>query len=1011
MLYSVVQAQSISGIVSDANGPLPGANVVVKGTTNGTTTDFDGKFMLNEVSANSILQISFIGYATQEVGINGKTTISVILKEDASSLEEVVVVGYGTQKKSVVTGAISSVKAEQIAKTSVALTSQALQGQTAGVTVLPQSGAPGAGVKIRIRGAGSNGNSDPIYVVDGMRTGNIDFLDPSDIESMEILKDAASAAIYGADGGNGVIMISTKKGRAGALNVSYSTQYGIQTLRNSVEMMNADQYVQWIDETQPPGNKPNKAEWLGKEGTNWIDASTEDAAIQRHSLQVSGGNEKSTFLLSGNFLTQDGLFGGSKTNFNRTTVRFNSNHKVSTYFEVGNNFSYSLNKRKAFTEDDSYNGIMNHAMLMDPLTPTHYPSGTVLPQHVQNALADGKMIPMNSNGEYYGISNYIIGEIANPIGQIGLDNGLSQETKLIGNVFANIKPIEGLVITTRFGTEQAFNNYDDWSRKFWWNQNKENTTNTKTYNQGIWKTWLWENFATYSKTIDKHEFSAMLGMSAQDSEYRYLNSRASGMIKEGDEWAPFGDATIAGSVSGNKYPTSMTSYFGRLTYAFDDRYLFQASLRNDNSSLFAPDKRAGYFPAFSAGWVLTNESFWNMESLNYLKLRGSWGSNGSTSNIGAGQWKALVTKNGLKYPDALGNFHTVGELQALPNENITWETTVQTDLGFDLRALDSRLTVGFDYYNKVTKDLLTPSSPPLSTGYPAPYANAGDVTNKGIEIELGWRETKGDFNYGINLNFTTIKNEVTYLNPLLDRVDGTSLPVLGTITSFELGLPVWFYRGYKTDGIFQNQADITSYTSSLGNVTSWSPQPGDPIVVDANGDGDINDQDRTYIGDPHPDFMLATTFDLEYKEFDLKVFVQGAFGQENFMALARVDNPTTNRPSFFFTDRWTGEGSTNSFPKASYSDPIIYSSDLMVQDASYLKIKQIQFGYNFKPEIISKMGMNSLRLYVSLDDYFTFTKYKGIDPEVGSFSNNSQGIDRGLYPNPSRFMTGLSVTF
>jgi TonB-linked SusC/RagA family outer membrane protein len=434
-------------------------------------------------------------------------------------------------------------------------------------------------------------------------------------------------------------------------------------------------------------------------------------------------------------------------------------------------------------------------------------------------------------------------------------------------------------------------------------------------------------------------------------------------------------------------------------------------LRNDNSSLFSPDKRAGYFPAVSAGWVISNESFWNVESINQLKLRGSWGQNGSTANIAAGQWRALITKDGLKYSDAAGNLLPVGELKALPNEDITWETTEQTDLGFDLRAFDNRFTFGFDYYNKVTKDLLTPSSPPLSTGYSAPYANAGDVTNKGLEFELDWREQKKDFSYGINLNLTTMKNEVTYLNPLLDRVDGAALPTLGTVTVFELGQPVWYYRGYKTDGIFQNQSQVDAYKTSLGKVTSYSPVPGDPIVVDNNHDGDITDSDKTYIGDPHPDLMIATTIDLAYKNFDFKLFLQGAFGGENFMALARTDLAYTNRPSFFYTDRWTGEGSTNSFPRASISNPYTYSSDLMVQDASYVKIKQIQLGYNFNRDLIKQLGMTSLRFYLSLDDWFTFTKYKGIDPEVGSFNNNSQGIDRGLYPTASRFMTGLSATF
>jgi len=1011
-VYGQAQDVSISGKVLDDMGlPIPGATILLKGTLTSTSSDFDGKYQIMAPS-EGVLMISFIGYGTSNVQISGRTQITVQLHSETQNLNEVVVVGYGTQKKSVVTGAISSIKANQIAHLSVATTSQALQGQTAGVTVLPQSGAPGAGTKIRIRGAGSNGNSDPIYVVDGMRTSNIDFLDPNDIEKIEILKDAASAAIYGADGGNGVVMLTTKKGKVGSMNVSFSTQFGFQSLRTKLEMMDADQYVHWIDETNPSGPHPSVAEWSGKKGTNWVDETAENSAPMMHnSLQISGGNEVSTFMLSGNFFTQDGLFGGDKTNFNRTTMRFNSNHKVSKYFEAGENFSYSINKRKAFTEDDSFNGIMNHAMLLDPVTPVYYPKGTPLPQHVQDALAAGQPLAMTENGEYYGLSQYVLSELANPIGQIAIDNGQTTETKFIGNVYANIKPFDGFVFTTRFGIEQRFTNFEDWNPKNWWNSQKKSDINSKTFNQSQFKTWLWENFATYSKTIDKHEFSALLGMSAQDTESSYLNTVTNGMIKEGDNWSTVGETPVTGTVSGNKYPSSMDSYFGRITYAYDNKYLFQASLRNDNSSLFAPDKRAGYFPAVSAGWVISNESFWKIEAINQFKLRASWGQNGSTSNIDAGQWKALITKDGLKYPDADGVLHTVGELKALPNEDITWETTEQTDFGFDLRALDNRLTFGFDYYNKVTKDLLTPSSPPLSTGYAAPFANAGDVTNKGMEFELGWREEKNDFNYGISLNLTTMKNEVTYLNPLLDRVDGAALPTLGTVTVFELGQPVWYYRGFKTNGIYQNQAQVDAYKTSLGNVTSYNPAPGDPIVVDTNGDGDINTSDKTYIGDPHPDFSIATTIDLEYKGFDFKLFLQGTFGGENFMALSRTDLSYTNRPSFFYTDRWTGEGSTNSFPRASSSDPYTYTSDLMVQDASYVKIKQIQLGYNFKRELIKQIGMTSLRLYLSLDDYFTFTKYKGIDPEIGSFNNNSQGIDRGLYPTASRFMTGLSATF
>jgi len=1003
----------IQGKVLDETGsPLPGVSIIILGSSNGTTTDFDGNYTI-EASKGDVLTFSFMGYSTKEVIVESNT-LNVTLQPDSKLLGDVIVVGYGVQKKSVVTGAISSISSEDISKTSVASTSQALQGQTSGVTVLPSSGSPGAPTKIRIRGAGSNGNSDPIYVVDGMKTRNIDFLDPSDIKSMEVLKDAASASIYGSDGGNGVIMITTKQGKKGTLNVSYNMQYGIQDVRHQMDMMNADQYSTWIAELNPAGEKPNPDDWKGKQGTNWQDEVFQTAPMQKHNLSVSGGNEISTFMLSATYFTQDGVVGGDASKFDRSTFRINSNHKISKWLEVGNSFSYANSKKKSIDEDNSFGGLLSSTLSLDPTTPTVYENGSALPAHVQSALDAGHTLLKDDNGAYFGLSNYVSGKIVNPLATLSINNGLTTTDKIFGNAYVNITPLEGLTVTSRIGLDLSYSKYDDYTNKYWFNSEYSNAQNNKIHNNTVSKYWLWENFASYTKQINKHNFTLLLGMSSQETSYEWMNSTAAGMIKEEPQFMYYGNASIDGLLSGNKIESSQYSYFARLSYNYDEKYLFQAVVRNDNSSLFAPGKRSGVFPSVSAGWVMSNENFWNVEQINNLKLRASWGQNGSTANINPGQYLALITKDGLKVPNASETgYFTAGELLGLPNDGLTWETTEQLDLGFDLRAFNDRLSIGFDYYKKVTTDLLTPSSPPPHLGYNAPYANAGDVTNKGIEIDLGWRERKGDFGYSANINLTTLNNEVTYLNPFLSRVNGAEAPLLGTVTYFEEGLPVWYYRGYKTDGIFQNQQEIDDYKANVLNnpAATYNPKPGDPKVVDENGNGDIDAGDQTYIGDPHPDFMIGGVFSADYKGFDFRLFLQGAFGQENFLAMNRIDRATSNRPEYFFTDRWTGEGSTNTGFRPQASNEYVYKSDLMVKDGSYLKIKQIQFGYTVNKDVLSKIGLKNARVFVSLDDYFTFTNYVGIDPEVGSFNNNSQGVDRGYYPVPGRFMMGLSVMF
>jgi len=481
------------------------------------------------------------------------------------------------------------------------------------------------------------------------------------------------------------------------------------------------------------------------------------------------------------------------------------------------------------------------------------------------------------------------------------------------------------------------------------------------------------------------------------------------MFVEDDNFAQHGTVDIDGSISGFEEVKNLNSYFGRASYNYSGKYLVDVALRADGSSLFAANSKWGYFPSIAAGWIVTEEDFFNSGMIDFFKVRASWGQNGSLSNLGPDQFRSLITTAGIKYPKPGGGFYTGAEPELLANPELTWETSEQIDLGIDLRFMEGKLSFSADYFNKKTMDLLTPGSPPLSVGNNAPFVNAGDVVNKGFEFELGWREMEGEFKYNIGVNLTTLKNEVTYLNPLLERVSGAGIGTGWTATYFEEGQPIWYFRGYETDGIFQNQAQIDQYISDNG-LTGYNPSPGDPIVVNTNGDELINEDDQTYIGDPHPDFLFGANFNCSYKNFDLNLFLQGTIGNDILMAWNRTDRSTYNRPEFFFEDRWTGENSTNDWFRADPSNPYAYNSDLMVFDGSYLRIKQLQLGYTLPKKVLNTIKLENLRLYVSLDDYFTFTSYPGMDVEAGSNENNSQGVDRGVYPTPKKFMMGLQIS-
>lgn len=991
LIGSIIYAQSVSGIVSDNTGPVPGVNVVVKGTTIGTATDFDGKF---EISASNgdVLVFSFVGYLTQEVTYSGQSSINITLKENAAALDEVVVVGYGTKKKSLVTGAISSIDSKDIQNSSAPRVEQVLQGKTSGVTVVSSSGAPGSGAKIRIRGAGSNGNSDPLYIVDGIKVSSIDNISPNDIANIEVLKDAASCAIYGTQGANGVIIISTKQGKIGDTVISYSTQLGTQSVRTDMELMNASQFVTYFQEAGQTQVVDNGID------TNWLDETFQNAFSQRHDISVSGANEKTSFYFSGSYIDQEGVI-GDHSDYNRFTGRLNLKTQVNDWLELGTNITYSNIASSPIAEDESTRGIANHALILDPLTPVIY-SGT-LPQIAIDGVANGTAM-IDGNGNVYAYPTYSTGEVTNPVGSANYRfRGGIDTDKVLSSIYAKLKLAEGLSFTSRFGYERS-NTFDTRWEPIWIVSSEAQNSSVTLNNQISRESrWLWENFATYTKEFGDHSLTGLLGYSAEKSKKPTFSLKGSDVHEQTDEFAYFDFSNRDNDVIGGGITERTgTSVFGRLSYDYLGKYLLEGSLRYDTSSFFPTDKKSGYFPAVSAGWVLSNEGFWNENSkFNYAKFRASWGQNGSDNNLNTYISSLIFQTVALESGTVPVVYEGISGITpgSLPNPDLGWERSEQLDLGLDFRAFNSKLNFSVDYYIKTTRDLLLVNGniiAPSSLGVGVPSINAGTVENKGLEFEIGYGDTTDSgFSYGINFNVSTLKNEVTEINFVGEDgyIVGAGAPQNNDgVTRFQKGRPLWYFHGYKTDGI--------------------DPATGEIIIVDTDGVPGITSNDKTQIGSPHPDVIYGGSIDLGYKNLDLSIRFQGTQGNDIFAAYHQPSRPITNKPLEFFTGRWQQAGDIATYPSAANATSA-YDTDLVVEDGSYMRIKQIQLGYNFPTDLAEKLKLKKLRTYISLDDYFTFTKYNGLDPEAGSFSDNSIGVDRGFYPIPSKILLGLSIEF
>ncbi len=1041
---AVAQAQTavqVKGVVLDSNGePIMGAAVIEVGTQgNGTVTGADGSFTLS-ITRGAKIRISYVGYKTVTMTpVAGRTT-NITLEEESEMLNDVVVVGYGTQQKKLVTGATTHVTSENIEAVNAVDAFGALQSLASGMNIVMSSGQPGEGYKVTIRGMGTAGSNTPLYVVDGVPGANIEDLSPNDIESIDILKDAASSAIYGARASNGVILVTTKKGKVGRLQVSFDGYIGWQNPNtNDVTPLNAKQYMEindlaytiqgvatydWATLIPKQYAQIMNGTW---NGTNWLEETTIDnAPMHNASLTISGGNDQSRFALGFTKYHQTGTLGApADPKFDRYTVRMNSDYsliksKGRDILKIGENITFSATDKRGVSVGGIYGNSIRNLLAMSPLLPAY-----------------------NDNGELYEYADILAdgwdfsAEMANPLAQMKYNNGngYNKGWRLQTNFFLEFSPIKDLTWRTSAGWLYRHRESRSYTPVYELSAKSSNPNDDISQSQSYSIRWSLENTLNWKKSFGLHNIDALLGQSVEKWGYgNGVNVTNSNSLFPGSfDHAFIANANVVDpaytSIGGSpESQGSLASFFGRVNYNYNETYLLSLVLRADGSSNFARGKRWGYFPSVSAGWVMTNESF--MEStkswLDFLKIRASWGQNGNC-NISNFQYLATIAFDDPYYFDSKDNPGLGAYPNILPNEDVKWETSEQLDLGFDMRFLNSRLGFSFDWYKKTTKDWLVVAPMLLSYGTGAPYINGGDIENKGYEIQLSWNDKIGkDFKYGITANFSHNKNEVTRLANSEGIIHGGSNAIAqntAELYRLQVGYPIGYFWGYEMEGIIQNEADLQDYIDrncsgdKANSLQGASLQPGDVKFVDYNGNGkiDTGDADKTMIGDPNPDYTVGLNITVAYKGFDLGINGYGSFGQQVAKSYRQFsDHPDDNYCTDVYTKYWTGEGSTNEYPRFSDGKTANMSeiSRVWIEDADFFKISRISFGYDFK-KLYSKLPVQKCRLYVSLNNFICFTGYSGMDPEVG-FGNGTSwasGIDCGYYPSSRSFQVGMNVNF
>ncbi|WP_234347334.1 TonB-dependent receptor [Parabacteroides bouchesdurhonensis] len=1029
------QGKRVTGQVLDPNGePLIGVNVLVKGTTIGSITDIDGNYMLENVPANATLEFSYIGYNVQSVNVGNKASINVTLSEDTQKLDEVVVVGYGSFKKSDLTGAITQVKGDEIADLPLRSAADALQGKAAGVTITATSGSPGSMGNVRIRGVGTINNNDPLYVVDGMPQTDIGWLNARDIESLEVLKDASAQAIYGARAANGVILISTKRGASGDTyksNIEFDMSIGFQGVAKTYDMLDAEGFMEYKNRAYTTAGKdlmedfatPEKREAIlsflekngGRQGTNWWDATirkAKDAPVQTYNLALSGGTKKLRYRASFGYMNQKGILRGS--NYDRLNGRLNLDSEVTKWLNMSANVNVTYETRRNLLESNAYTGTVFNTVTADPITPVFRDNLVDIPDFLYDRIMQGYE-PTNPWSRYTGVIYSNKNNSPRQADMNALNNNTYLSTK--SNVTGEIKLFPFLTFKSSIAIDLIRNLEAAFSPKYYSDGDEYSTYAAASRRSKNTDYWVFDNYFTYNQKFDKHSITAMAGTSAEKKRYEMIYAYKRGMVTNDPSQQIINAGTIDPSAEGYYEISSLNSYFGRVFYSFDNRYMVTANIRWDGSSSFAKGNRWGCFPSVSAGWNFSEEKF--LEStkdwLSQGKLRAAWGEIGNQDVPGG----AYLDTYGNKYYYPFGN-PIIADLAAgraqVGNPDLKWETTRQLDFGLDLAFLNGSLRASFDYFNRDTKDMLVQVPLPNTLGLPNnPWMNAGSVSNKGFEITIGYDGKAGkDFIYHINGNLSTYRNKVK------DLGGNFNIPNKGihlgnqTYTMIETGKPIGYFYGFKTDGVFQTQEEIDNYKND-GKVVMPGAKPGDLKFQDLNGDGELNDEDRTMIGNPHPDFTFGITLGAEYKGFDFSAFFQGAIGGDILNILKYDIYSGTgwyNAPKDILTTFWNGPGSTNkNFGIDANSRMNLEMSDWFVEDGSYVRLKNIQIGYTIPSSITKKVTINNLRVFVAAQNLFTITGYSGLDPEIGEYDNKAyyKGIDMGYYPQPRTFMFGISM--
>lgn len=1056
--FSLQAQTSISGTVLEADSklPLPGVNIIVKNTSNGVVTNFDGDYTINNVTAGDVLVFSYVGFLLKEITVEeNQEVINVSLEPDSSALDEVVVVGYGTQKSALVTGATSNVDGDEIQALNPGTPMEALQGVVAGVNVTRNSGAPGAGTRITIRGLGTIGNSNPLYIVDGVAVGNIDYLNPSDIQSINVLKDAASAAIYGSRAANGVVLVTTVKGRKNQpAQISYDTYYGIQNIYKNLDPLNAQEYMYIMDEGRVnDGLAPNNWQamlsnntWLennypglgtqlgeeiwsdlqnGWEGTNWVDEMTQaDTPVVSHAINITGGSEDITYSLGASYLDQEGVIGSHITDagYKRFTARLNTEmvlkkndeHAIIT---VGENFTYTNIENRSVATGNIYFNDLHNALVQNPLQPAYW----------QPAI-DNNVNEFGFTPTLGGIST----NQSNPLAVMYYRHNYNygKGNTIVGNAFLEIQPIKDLKLKSSYGTNAWFGHSRSMNPTYHLGVLYRNDVDGAEQSQYFGNDWTWTTTLSYDMEMGDHELNALVGTELLQNQinnevggsrnnllfpgnpkYAYVNNTQSpesinDINTWGADWAAGGGGLM--------------SYMARAQYNYKEKYLFNATVRADGSSNFAEGNRWGTFPSVSAGWVMTKEDFMSNTSdiFNHAKIRASWGQNGNQSipNFIYSSQIAYVFP-GYFFGDTKPVSGVTSYPERVTNPDVTWETSEQLNIGFDASMFDSRLGITLDWYKKTTKDWLL-EAPILGTsGAAAPFINGGDIENKGVELVLNWNDYVGDFNYGISLTGTHNKNEVTRIANAEGIIHGPGHVLsqgTAAISRVQVGQPIGVFYGYKADGILQNQEEVDAYVRPDGTPYFEDQRPGDVRFVDQNQDGLIDERDKTFLGNPNPDFEAGIQLHLKYKGIYANTTLSGKFGMQVMQSYRSFADQFTQNYTTTIFDRWHGEGTSNTIPRLSYTSNrnTQFISDIFMHDADYLRINNLTVGYDFGT-MFESAAIKNLNVYVSVNNLYTFTNYDGMDPEVrfGHDVSWASGIDLGLYPQARTVMFGLGIDF